>query len=114
MRVLIRRSALALVSLAALYLAAGLSVQDLPAGFLPDEDQGVFFAAVRLPDGASIDRNERTTTQIEKILASTPGVEHVTTFGGLDFVTSTNNSNVATIFANVETLGRAQIERDSI
>jgi multidrug efflux pump subunit AcrB len=55
-------------------------------------------AALRLPDGASIHRNERAAAQIEKILASTPGVEHVTTFGGLDFVTSTNNSNVATIF----------------
>jgi hydrophobe/amphiphile efflux-1 (HAE1) family protein len=101
-RVLIRRSALAMVSLAALYLAAGFLFKMLPAGFLPDEDQGVFFAAVRLPDGASIRRNEHTTTQIEKILASTPGVQQVTTFGGMDFVTSTNNSNVATIFGTLK------------
>jgi len=101
-RVLIRRSALALVALAVIYIGAGWLFKILPAGFLPDEDQGVFFAALRLPDGASIHRNERAAAQIEKILASTPGVEHVTTFGGLDFVTSTNNSNVATIFATLK------------
>ncbi|HEY3453221.1 MAG TPA: multidrug efflux RND transporter permease subunit [Bryobacteraceae bacterium] len=101
-RVLIRRAALALVSLAAIYLAAGWLFKVLPAGFLPNEDQGVFFAALRLPDGASIHRNERAASQIEKILGSMPGVEHVTTFGGMDFVTSTNNSNVATIFATLK------------
>jgi multidrug efflux pump len=101
-RVLIRRSALALVALAVIYVAAGWLFKILPAGFLPNEDQGVFFAALRLPDGASIHRNQRAAAQIEKILASTPGVEHVTTFGGMDFVTSTNNSNVATIFATLK------------
>ncbi len=101
-RVLIRRSALALLSLGIIYIAAGWLFKSLPTGFLPDEDQGVFFAALRLPDGASIHRNERASTQIENTLKSMPGIEHVTTFGGMDFVTSTNNSNVATIFATLK------------
>jgi hydrophobe/amphiphile efflux-1 (HAE1) family protein len=100
-RVLIRRSALALVALAAIYAGAGFLFKMVPSGFLPDEDQGVFFAALRLPDGASIGRNEHTASQVEKIVASTPGVDYVTTFGGLDFVTSTSNSNVATIFGTL-------------
>lgn len=104
-RVLIRRSALALVALAAIYLAAGFLLKILPSGFLPDEDQGVFFAALRLPDGASIQRTDHAATQVEKILASTPGVHYVTTFGGMDFVTQTNNSNVATIFATLRPWG---------
>ena len=48
---LIRRSVLALVALAAFYVSAGWLFKKLPNGFLPDEDQGVFFAALRLPDG---------------------------------------------------------------
>ncbi|HEX4229066.1 MAG TPA: multidrug efflux RND transporter permease subunit [Bryobacteraceae bacterium] len=100
-RILIRRSVLALVALAGIYAGAGFLFKMVPSGFLPDEDQGVFFAALRLPDGASIDRNEHTAHQVEKIVASTPGVDYVTTFGGLDFVTSTSNSNVATIFGTL-------------
>lgn len=99
---LIRRSAIALVALLAIYTGAGFLFKALPNGFLPDEDQGVFFAAMRLPDGASIHRDEHAAIEIEKVLSSTPGVESTTTFGGLDFVTSTNNSNVATIFATLQ------------
>ncbi len=36
-----------------------------PAGFLPDEDQGVVFVAVRLPDGASLERTDRVVGQVE-------------------------------------------------
>ena len=37
----------------------------LPRGFLPDEDQGVMFAAVRLPDGASLERTQKVIDQVE-------------------------------------------------
>ena len=99
---LIRRSAFALVALAAIYFGSFALFKSLPGGFLPDEDQGVFFAAMRLPDGASIDRDEHAAQQIENVMRNTPGVDLITTFGGLDFVTTTNNSNVATIFATLK------------
>ena len=99
---LIRRGAIVFVLLAIIYASAGWLFKKLPNGFLPDEDQGVFFAALRLPDGASIQRDEKSAAQIENTLKSAPGVEGITTFGGLDFVTSTNNSNVATIFATLK------------
>src|SRR5712664_3220749 len=98
-KALVRRSAFALVGLAACYLFAGALFRRAPGGFLPDEDQGVFFVAVRLPDGASIERTDRVVTQVEDILRSNPGVEAVTAYGGLDRLTSTINSNVSTVIA---------------
>jgi hydrophobe/amphiphile efflux-1 (HAE1) family protein len=96
-RTLVRRSAFALLALAACYVVAGGLFRTAPGGFLPDEDQGVVFVAVRLPDGASLERTDRVVAQVEKILQSTPGVEAVTTLGGTDRLTATNNSNVATV-----------------
>ena len=98
-KTLIRRAAFALVGLAACYLLAGTLFRHVPGGFLPDEDQGVFFVAVRLPDGASIERTDRVVGQVENILRSNPGVEAVTTLGGLDRLTNTINSNVSTVIA---------------
>src|SRR5215831_5431170 len=43
---LARRAAFALVALSVCYLAAGSLFRRAPTGFLPDEDQGVFFVAV--------------------------------------------------------------------
>jgi multidrug efflux pump subunit AcrB len=65
---------MALVGLAGFFLATGGLFKILPTGFLPDEDQGVFFAAVRLPDGASLERNLTVTKEVEKISLALPGV----------------------------------------
>src|SRR6266849_4430841 len=64
-KTLVRRGAYALVALAACYIVAGALFRRAPTGFLPDEDQGVFFVAVRLPDGASIERTDRVVGQVE-------------------------------------------------
>jgi hydrophobe/amphiphile efflux-1 (HAE1) family protein len=101
-KLFIRRSALALVALAVLFIGSGALFRILPTGFLPAEDQGVFFVAVRLPDGASLERNIRVTERIEKIVKSTPGVADCTTFGGFDFITQTSNSNVTTVIGTLK------------
>jgi hydrophobe/amphiphile efflux-1 (HAE1) family protein len=101
-KLLVRRFALALAGLLAFFVLAGVLFRTLPGGFLPDEDQGVFFTAVRLPDGASLERTRLVTNRVEDILRKTPGVQDVTTFGGLDILTSTNNSNVATVIATLK------------
>jgi multidrug efflux pump len=100
-RGLVRKSAFALIALLAVYLCAGGLFKILPTGFLPDEDQGVFISAARLPDGASVARNKATSLQVEHVLETTPGVADVSVVGGLDITTATNNSNVSTIFATL-------------
>ena len=100
-RFLIRRSAIALLALAAFVGGTYYLFRILPTGFLPDEDQGVMLASVRLPDGASLDRTEKVMDQVEKIMHETPGVVDITSLGGTDFTTATSNSNVATVFASL-------------
>ncbi len=98
----IRRSVLAMVALLAFFFAAGFLFKSLHAGFLPDEDQGVFFGAIRLPDGASLERTQRVGEDVERRVRAIPGVADVTTFGGTDFTTSTSNSNVATLIVSLD------------
>jgi multidrug efflux pump len=94
---LIRKSALALVGLGCFWFAAGALFRSLPAGFLPDEDQGTIFVAVRLPDAASTERTDAATAKVEKIVNSTPGVMGTFTIGGTDISTRTSGPNLATI-----------------
>ncbi len=101
-RGLIRKSVLALVALGVVYISTGALFKILPGGFLPDEDQGVFISSVRLPDGASVERNLATSRQVEDVLKSTPGIHDMSVIGGLDIPTATNNSNVGTVFATLQ------------
>ncbi len=101
-KLLIRRSALALVGLLAFWAVTGLLFKKLPEGFLPEEDQGAFFVGVRLPDGASTDRTDLATAKVEKIIGGLKGVDKYFVLGGLDIATQTSNSNVATIIATLK------------
>jgi hydrophobe/amphiphile efflux-1 (HAE1) family protein len=98
-RTFIRRSAFAAIALGMLFLAVGGLFRAVPSGFLPDEDQGVIFVLVRLPDGASLERNQKVTAEVEKTVLTIPGVQDTTTLGGLDISTRTNGSNVSTVIA---------------
>lgn len=101
-RGLIRKSAFSLIALVFVYFGLGGLFKILPTGFLPDEDQGVFLSIARLPDGASIGRNLVVSKQVESILQHTPGVDETSIIGGTDFTTTTNDSNVSTIFATLK------------
>src|SRR5882672_301730 len=88
-RLLVRRSSLTIVIVAIVAAGAAVFGGALRAGFVPDEDQGIFGIAVQLPPGASLERTSDVLGQIEGVLAKTEGVESYQTIGGYGAVTST-------------------------
>ncbi len=55
----------------------------IPKGFLPDEDQGVLFAQIILPDGASFSRTTNVVEKMEKMLLNNPYVNKTIFFVGM-------------------------------
>ncbi len=77
--------------------------QNIPSGFLPDEDQGYIIAAVVLPDGASLERTDALARQTEQYLLGHPAVENITMLGGFDFISGrVNATNSATMFVTLK------------
>lgn len=81
-RRLVLMSVLVLVAGAMIY--AGLRI--LPAGFLPDEDQGFFFVNVQLPDAASLNRTAAVVDRVRDIVSGTSGVSDVLTVSGFSLL----------------------------
>ena len=67
----------------------------LPTGFVPAEDQGVFFANVELPSGTALARTEEVTAQVEKMLRQLPGVADVIASPGYNILKSVPSANNA-------------------
>ena len=101
-RLLVRRAVLTILIVAAVAVGAGLFGRALPAGFIPDEDQALLGVNVQLPPGASLERTAAVLTEVEGIVAKTPGVEAFTTIGGYGVVTNTYQPNFGTIFARLK------------
>jgi len=66
-----------------------------PQSFLPEEDQGAFFATLALPEGASINRTQAVVEQAENIIRPIPGVEGVLSVVGFNFIDGLASSNQA-------------------
>jgi hydrophobe/amphiphile efflux-1 (HAE1) family protein len=101
-RLLLRRLFIALVAFALLAVFAGSLLQRLPTGFLPDEDRGVVFVDVRLPDGAALGRTTAVLDEVEEILMGIDGVGRVISVGGYSMLTGAVSSNAALAIAVLE------------
>src|SRR5512138_698088 len=86
-------------------LFAGLAVViagRIPGGFVPDEDNGYFFANIQLPDASSLERTDAVAKKVEEIIGKTKGVEYVTTITGYSLVSGAYASNTAFLFVSLK------------
>src|SRR6266481_381540 len=94
-RRLVRLALFGMVAVVVVAAAAFGLFRITPQGFLPAEDQGAFFAAMRLPEGASLNRTAELVAQVEGIIRPIPGVQGVVSVVGLNFIDYVVSSNSA-------------------
>jgi hydrophobe/amphiphile efflux-1 (HAE1) family protein len=73
-----------------------------PTSFLPEEDQGIFFLNVQLPDGASVARTNETVAAIERVLKTMPQVQDTFAVIGFSLLDLANESNTAFMVAKLK------------
>jgi hydrophobe/amphiphile efflux-1 (HAE1) family protein len=73
-----------------------------PTGFLPEEDQGAFFVAVQLPDGASVNRTRAVVEQVENMIRPMPQVEGVLAIVGFSLLDGGNQPNAAFVVVRLK------------
>jgi HAE1 family hydrophobic/amphiphilic exporter-1 len=101
-RILVRRAMITIVLVGVVIVLSGLIGRQLPAGFIPDEDQGLLGVNVQLPPGASLERTGAVLTRVEQIVAKTAGVDSFATIGGFGLVTNTYQPNFGTILVRLK------------
>jgi hydrophobic/amphiphilic exporter-1 (mainly G- bacteria), HAE1 family len=97
-RVLIHKSVLSLLFLAAVAVMAAQMGKRLPSSFLPEEDQGYVTATMSLPTGASLQRTSAAARKVEAIVQKMPGVESITTIMGFSILSGTSSTYNAIFF----------------
>jgi len=91
---LIRRISIVIIFFLLLLGAIYFIYGKIPAGFIPNEDQGAFFVNVQLPSGASLKRTGRIMRKITDIVQNTEGVVAVQDVTGFSIMSGTTSSNV--------------------
>jgi hydrophobe/amphiphile efflux-1 (HAE1) family protein len=98
---LVRAAALSLLAIAACGAGAFYLSIHTPTGFLPEEDQGAFFIAAQLPDGASVARSAAVATQVETLLHAMPQVQDTLAIVGFSLLDGVYEPNAAFMVARL-------------
>ncbi|HTP26010.1 MAG TPA: efflux RND transporter permease subunit, partial [Anaeromyxobacteraceae bacterium] len=74
----------------------------IPGGFIPDEDNGYFLAALQLPDASSLERTDAAAKKVEAVLMKNPAVAYTTTIAGYSMLSGAYASNTGFFFVSLK------------
>ncbi|HCM77774.1 MAG TPA: hydrophobe/amphiphile efflux-1 family RND transporter [Cytophagales bacterium] len=74
----------------------------LPSGFIPGEDQGTIYAIIQTPPGATLERTNKVSQELQKICEEVDGVESVSSLAGYEIMTEGRGSNAGTCLINLK------------
>ncbi|MGA8108819.1 MAG: multidrug efflux RND transporter permease subunit [Acidobacteriaceae bacterium] len=111
---LIHKSAFTMLALGVVAVAAVFIGARLPAGFLPQEDQGYLFVALQLPDASSLQRTDAAVQKVTTALLQTPGISGVVGVDGFNLLSQTQSTNTAFFFVSLQPWGQRKSQQEQI
>ncbi|HCZ37498.1 MAG TPA: hydrophobe/amphiphile efflux-1 family RND transporter [Cytophagales bacterium] len=76
--------------------------QQLPSGFIPNEDQGQIYAIIQTPPGSTLERTNDVSHQLQAIAEEIEDIESVTSLAGYEILTEGRGSNAGTCLINLK------------
>lgn len=75
---------------------------NIPSGFIPNEDQGMFYAVIQTPPGSSLERTNQISEKLQKIAEGIPDVQSVSSLAGYEILTEGTGANSGTCLINLK------------
>ncbi len=74
----------------------------LPSGFIPNEDQGMFYAVIQTPPGSTLERTNEIAEKLQKMAEHIEGVQSVSALAGYEVLTEGTAANSGTCLINLK------------
>ncbi len=74
----------------------------VPSGFIPNEDQGVFYAIVLTPPGSTLERTDAILSKIQKVANSMDEIQSVSSIAGFEILTEGTMACSGTCLINLK------------
>jgi HAE1 family hydrophobic/amphiphilic exporter-1 len=65
---------------------AGLIGNFVPSGFIPQEDQGTIYVNITAPSGATLERTEKVSNEVQRVASGLDGVSSVSSLAGFSLL----------------------------
>lgn len=74
----------------------------LPAGFIPNEDQGMIYAIIQTPPGSTLEMTNDVSRKLQQIAEEIDGIQSVSSLAGYEILTEGRGSNAGTCIINLK------------
>lgn len=98
----IRRTAMVLMIYIGMVALAAIGFVKLPTGFIPPEDQGLLFVNFKLPESASMPRNDALIAKAFQAVKQVPGISDTVFIGGYSILDGNFGSNFGSAFITLK------------
>jgi hydrophobic/amphiphilic exporter-1 (mainly G- bacteria), HAE1 family len=76
--------------------------ETLPAGFIPNEDQGMIYAIIQTPPGSTLETTNDVSRKLQEIAEEVEGIQSVSSLAGYEILTEGRGSNAGTCIINLK------------
>ncbi|MFV5695283.1 efflux RND transporter permease subunit [Flavobacterium sp. LB3P122] len=102
LRYIINRRTITFITLIGFCVGTWIISSNVPSGFIPNEDQGMFYAIIQTPPGSSLERTNSVAEKLQKIAETVEGVQSVSALAGYEILTEGTGSNAGTCLINLK------------
>jgi len=100
--VIVSRRAITFIILIGFCFGTWALSSNVPTGFIPNEDQGVFYCLISTPAGSTLERTDEVLGQIQKVANKMEDVQSVSTTAGFEILTEGTGANSGTALINLK------------
>lgn len=86
----------------------------LPSGFIPNDDQGIFYASVTTPPGSTLERTEVIVNEIQEIASQFDEVESVSSLAGTNILSDGTGATYGTCLINLKNWDERNLTVDEV
>jgi HAE1 family hydrophobic/amphiphilic exporter-1 len=102
LRFITNRKAITYAILIVFCIGTGLLGKILPSGFIPNEDQGTFYASITTPSGATLERTKAVVDEIQKSCEGIESIESISTLAGTNILSDGTGATYGTCLINLK------------
>lgn len=99
---IVSRRVVTFVALVAFCAGTWFLNTQLPSGFIPNEDQGMFYAIVQTPPGSTLERTDAVVEELQKLTQGMEDIKSVSSLAGFEILSEGTGANSGTCLVNLK------------
>jgi hydrophobic/amphiphilic exporter-1 (mainly G- bacteria), HAE1 family len=100
--IIANRRVVTVVTLIIFCAVTGIIGKFLPTGFIPNEDQGTFYASITTPSGSTLERTKEVVNAIQKACEGIEAIESVSSLAGTNVLSDGTGATYGTCLINLK------------